>query len=186
MDEIARDAWSQLRARVRAFVARRISQPADVDDVVQDVFLRVHGHVRDLRDDEAFEGWMARIARNAVIDHYRRRRPAVPLDEAGGGPDPEDEPPEAEGCCELAGSLRPFIDQLPAPYRDALRATELDGLPQAAAAERAGISLSGMKSRVQRGRARLRDMLQTCCMIEVDRYGCVINAEPRCCPGGRP
>lgn len=186
MDEIAGEAWSQLRARVHSFIARRISHPADVEDVVQDVFLRVHGHVRSLRDDEAFDGWIARVARNAVIDHYRRRRPTLPLDEAGAGPDPEDLPPEPEECCELAGSLRPFIDQLPAPYRDALRATELGGLSQAAAAEQAGISLSGMKSRVQRGRARLRAVLQTCCMIEVDRYGRVIDAEPRCCPGGRP
>lgn len=80
--------------------------------------------------------------------------------------------------------LKPAVEQmlqsLPEPYREALRLTEYDGLTQAEAAERLGISLSGAKSRVQRAREKLRQMLLECCHLEFDRRGKIIECQPRC------
>jgi RNA polymerase sigma-70 factor (ECF subfamily) len=85
----------------------------------------------------------------------------------------------AELRAELAGCLRPMIDQLSQDYRDAITLVELKGLTQQAAAKQMGISLSGMKSRVQRGRARLKQMLDDCCLIELDRRGGVVDYRTR-------
>ena len=75
--------------------------------------------------------------------------------------------------------IAPMVRQLPADYREAIELTELEGLTQVAVAERLGLSVSGMKSRVQRGRARLRAMLLRCCEIELDRRGRLVAFEPR-------
>ena len=76
-------------------------------------------------------------------------------------------------------AFRRMIHDLPDPYREAVRLTEIEGLTQAELARRLGISLSGAKSRVQRGRAQLKEQLIECCRFEFDRRGAVIDCEPR-------
>jgi RNA polymerase sigma-70 factor (ECF subfamily) len=179
-----RGAWRELEQKLRPFVARRV-HGADVDDVVQDVFLRMQRNLCQLRDEQRFGPWVYQIARSAIIDHQRAalRRP-VATDEAPDGSTPaidEDEDGAVER--ELATYLAPFVAALPSPYREALTLTELEGLTQKDAAAMLGVSLSGMKSRVQRGRARLREMLDACCKITVDVRGRVIGCEPR--PDGK-
>src|SRR5919199_1768719 len=79
----------------------------------------------------------------------------------------------------MARCIAPMVRGLPDGYRRAIELTDLEGLTQAAAADRLGLSLPGVKSRVQRGRARLRAMLLRCCEIEIDRRGRVIAFETR-------
>lgn len=179
-----RGAWRELEQKLRPFVARRVHS-ADVDDVVQDVFLRMQRNLCQLRDEQRFGPWVYQIARSAIVDHQRAalRRP-VATDEAPDEPTPaidEDEDGAVER--ELATYLAPFVAALPSPYREALTLTELEGLTQKDAAAMLGVSLSGMKSRVQRGRARLREMLDACCEITVDVRGRVIGCEAR--PDGK-
>lgn len=183
-----RGAWRALEQQLRPFVARRVRGP-DVDDVVQDVFLRIQRNLCQLRDEQRFGPWVYQIARSAIIDHQRAalRRP-VATDAAPDEPTPAiDEDEDGAVARELATYLAPFVAALPSPYREALTLTELEGLTQKDAAAMLGVSLSGMKSRVQRGRVRLREMLEACCEISVDVRGRVIGCEPRAdgkSPGG--
>ena len=174
-------AWKDLDARLRPFVARRVRSSADVDDVVQDVFLKMQRGLAGLRDDERFGPWVYQVARSAIADH-RRSAARHPL--AEGEPPEEVAPPpdqEEDGAVEreLALYVAPFIAMLPSPYREALTLTELSGLTQREAAEMLGVSLSGMKSRVQRGRKQLREALEACCDIALDARGRVVACEPR-------
>lgn len=88
---------------------------------------------------------------------------------------------EDEGTAvrELAACMTPMLQRLPPAYREAIRLTELEGLNQAEAARRSGVSVSGMKSRVQRGRRQLRAVLEDCCRIELDRRGGVVTFDRR-------
>jgi RNA polymerase sigma-70 factor (ECF subfamily) len=72
---------------------------------------------------------------------------------------------------EVATWIEPMISVLPEPYATALRLTELQGLSQKELAERLGISMSGARSRVQRGRQMLEDVLRACCTFELDARG---------------
>src|SRR5690606_24480720 len=83
----------------------------------------------------------------------------------------------------LASVVALFLAALPSPYREALTLTELEGMTQKQAAEMLGISLSGMKSRVQRGRVLLRRSFEDCCTIALDVRGRIVGCEPR--PDGR-
>jgi RNA polymerase sigma-70 factor (ECF subfamily) len=172
--------WGELTTQLRPFVARRVA-PADADDVLQDVFLRIQANVAALRDGERLGPWVYQVARSAIADHHRRRA-RHPL-ASGAAPDDaiDDSPIEDEGdaAAEACRCIAPFVARLPSPYREAITLTELEGLPQKAAADMAGVSLSGMKSRVQRGRDRLRDMLLACCDIALDPRGHVIGCTPR-------
>lgn len=174
----ARGAWRELEARLRPYVARRVPE-ADVEDVVQETFVRVHRGLPKLADDERFGAWVYKVASSAIADHLRSRarRPAVhgAPEEAAPRVDETDEELEAE----LAECVALFVARLPSPYREAVTLTELQGVTQREAAEMLGISVSGMKSRVQRGRERIRRMFEECCEIAVDCRGRVTECTPK-------
>jgi RNA polymerase sigma-70 factor (ECF subfamily) len=193
------EQWRQLHDGVAAFVRRRISNPADAEDVVQSLFLRLHRGIGGLRDEHRLYGWIYGAARNAIADHYRAKGRAkespfgLAADFADASLDGTIESPEdATASAELARCLEPLMSGLSANDQDALRLVELQGLQQAQAAERLGMSVSGMKSRVQRARSRLRDAIEECCRIELGRRGDVVSASPwpgtsgPCSPSCRP
>jgi RNA polymerase sigma-70 factor (ECF subfamily) len=173
LDAIARDSWHVLGQRLGAYIGRRL--PAqEVDDVLQDVLLRIHNNVRYLSDDSRFGPWVYSVARNAVIDQLRKKRlptaGTADLEAIADSAEPESEQP-------LLNCVTPFVARLPEAYRHAITLVELQGLTQADAAKIAGVSLSGMKSRVQRGRRLLREMFEECCSLKIDARGRVTEAE---------
>jgi RNA polymerase sigma-70 factor (ECF subfamily) len=172
------DLWREHRARLRAYVARRVRDADAVDDIVQDIFLKAQTGLRALRAEGRVAAWLYRVAANAIADHFRAQRPMqeLPADLAA---------PEVERDCtaELARCIAPFVADLPETYRTALRLSEIDGLPQREVAVRLGLSLSGAKSRVQRGRRLLRERFRECCEIEAAGGGldCAPRAPGRGC-----
>jgi RNA polymerase sigma-70 factor (ECF subfamily) len=182
-------SWQNIARELRPFVRRRVASDADADDVLQEVALRLYRGLSSLDDEGRFGPWMMRVARNAIADHQRARARHPVVDEPH-APEPEPAPePEDAVAQRLAQVIALFVVQLPSPYREAITLTELQGLTQKEAAELVGISLSGMKSRVQRGRARLRELLEECCAIAVDSRNRVVACEPRsgpCCGAPSP
>jgi RNA polymerase sigma-70 factor (ECF subfamily) len=181
----ARGAWRELEEQLRPFVARRLSESADVDDVLQEIYLRIQAGVGELRDSDRFGPWVYRVARSALADHGRSRaRHPLPVGapaELEASAAQSDAPEDGDGIAErgLAHNLAAFVAALPSPYREAITLTELQGMSQKDAAEMLGISLSGMKSRVQRGREQIREMLQACCEIALDARGRVLSYDRR-------
>jgi RNA polymerase sigma-70 factor (ECF subfamily) len=182
IDPSERGAWREVRAKLRPFVARRVPE-SDVDDVLQDIFLRMQRGLPALQDEERFGAWAYHVARSAVVDHLRSsaRRPIA----VGEPPEHEAQGPEDDRAVEreVAGVVALFVAMMPSPYREALTLTELEGLSQAEAARMLGISVSGMKSRVQRGRRKLRSAIEDCCTIALDARCRVVGCEPR--PDGK-
>lgn len=163
--------WAEFGARLRAFVARRVPAGIEPDDVVQEVFVRVVRHLPSLRDTERIEAWLFQIARNTLRDamRVRQRRDSRTdtLDaDIPAAADSEDGP-AAEA--ELAPCLTPMVARLTEPYRSAIDLTSVQGLTQTETAKRVGVSVSGMKSRVQRAREQLKAMLLSCCEVDLDR-----------------
>jgi RNA polymerase sigma-70 factor, ECF subfamily len=170
------ELFTGLHERLRGFVGRRIGDPDAADDVAQEVLLRLHRSLGDLRIEDRLDAFAYRIARNAIIDHYRatagaRELPSPPEEligriDAGGGAG--EEPGAVAGPQELARCLQPLVRRLPDRYREALTLTDLGELSQVQAAEVAGLSVPGMKARVQRGRAQLHGLLTRCCELALD------------------
>ena len=168
-------SWQAIAERLRRMVARRC--PAgDVDDVLQEVLLRVHRGLSSLRDEQGLAPWLRQIANNAVTDHLRARS-RQPVSEALLDPRDDEAPRSAETL--LAENLSAFVKRLPPAYRDAIILTEIEGRTHREAAEELGISLSGVKSRVQRGRTKLRAMLEQCCYFALDSRNRIVDFERR-------
>ncbi len=170
--------WERYCCQLEAFIRRRVASEVDAEDLLQEVFIRIHQNLCCLRDLSKLESWVYQITRNTIIEYYRRRRSTVELPETLAV---EEELLEEDPEAEVAASLREMVDELPRPYREALVLTEYEGLNQRELAEKLGVSFSGAKSRVQRARQKLRDMLLTCCHFELDRRGGLIDYHKRCC-----
>lgn len=175
--------WHDLHGRLLRFIRARVRDEASAEDILQEVFLKIHARIGTLRDEERLESWVYQIVRRAIADHHRAQRPQAALPEELIAPD---DPDDGEApAARLATALGGMVAALPAPYREALLLTEYAGLTQQELAEHAGISLSGAKSRVQRGRTRLKQLLLDCCHVELDRRGGVIDYRPnRGCADG--
>jgi RNA polymerase sigma-70 factor, ECF subfamily len=169
------ELWRELHGRLRSFIRARISDPEAADDVAQEVLLRLHRSMHTLRAEERLDAFAYRIARNAIIDHYRTRAttketPEAPdelVERVDADGDSEHEP-ESGAREELARCLAPLIRRLPEPYREALTLTDLGKLSQVEAAQIVGLSVPGMKARVQRARAQVHELLTGCCAVALD------------------
>jgi RNA polymerase sigma-70 factor (ECF subfamily) len=176
VDEI----WRKYYDRLLAFLRSKVESSEEAEDILQELFIRVHSGICCMQEWTVMEKLIYRIARNLIIDHYRKSRAVeeLPVDTEGeyGMPELDQDP-----IAKLAFSLRETVDELPEPYRSALVSTEYDGLTQAQLAEREGISLSAAKSRVQRARAKLKEALLECCHFELDSRGGIMDYHERCC-----
>jgi len=178
MMQDSQNIWDEVQSGLRAFIAKRVSDEAAMEDLSQEVFLRVQRGLGGLKDHSRLMPWIYQIARHAIIDYYRARD-KQPERTVGLASDLETVHPaslsleSSEGSGqlrrELAGCLRPMVERLSEDYRQAVTLVDFEGLAQHKAAVRLGLSVSGMKSRVQRGRRQLREMLEACCVIALDR-----------------
>jgi RNA polymerase sigma-70 factor, ECF subfamily len=171
--------WTDTLDRLRAFVTSRVDNRELAADIVQDVLVRsiASGALQRVDDPVA---WLYRSARNAVIDHYRTRRTYEPIVDEDRWPDPDssaDVPNDATR--ELSRCLQPMLDRLTPAARDALMRVDVDGHPHHRVADDLGLSVSGMKSRVQRARRELKQLLEQCCAVAQDGRGAVADYEPR-------
>lgn len=186
---LTRDGARMIETRLRPFVARRVPA-SDVDDVLQDIFVRMQRGLPSLRDQQRLSSWLFQVARSAIAERGRDRGRHAVVDGDGGAelPAPVDDD-DREAAQSLAGCVSPLVAQLPSPYREAVTLVELEGLTVRDAAQMVGMTVSGMKSRVSRGRAQLRRIFEQCCDIVLDARGKVTDYAPRrqsCGPCSQP
>src|SRR6266498_121148 len=168
--------YQDFHSKLYYFILGRVSEPDTAEDILQEVYLKIHSSMDDLRESDRLQSWIYQITRNAITDYYRRRRPREELPESLTSPW-DDEP---DALSELTATVKGMLNCLPDKYRQALELTELRGLSQVELASRLNISVSGAKSRVQRAREKLKEAFLDCCHFEFDRLGRVIDYEPNC------
>jgi RNA polymerase sigma-70 factor, ECF subfamily len=166
--------WHNFADPLRNFLRARTRTAADADDLLSEVFMRIQKRLPDLREPAKLQGWVYRIARNVVIDHYRKRREHLALKA-----EVESDDPAGRDAVDLTPALRAFIAALPPGYREPLVRHEFQGESLQEIAAALGLSLTATKSRVRRARLMLREMLDRCCRFKFDARGKVIEATPR-------
>lgn len=169
--------WDETLRRLRVYIQRRVGDRQLAEDITQDVIVRsIAAGALDRVDNPI--GWLIRSASNAIIDHYRVQRRHEPIGAASDGVWVDAVGDDDDAGRQLAHCVQPLVGRLDPIYREAVTWIDLEGRTQAAAARAAGVSLSGMKSRVQRGRRQLRALMTECCAITVDRRGAPTHVQP--------
>ncbi len=179
---ISQASWQDFEKQLRTYVRGRVD-PVWVDDIVSNILLRLVKNSDALQAADSPAAYVQRVSSNAVTDYYRRKaaeyRAFAEFKAAAKIDAQRDVAAGDAALSELSRCLFPFIEDLPKKYCDALTLTEIEQLSQKQAAERLGLSLSGLKSRVQRGRALLKRAVTHCCLVEIDRRGGVVDYTPR-------
>jgi len=169
--------WARYRAELHRFILKRVGDPSKADDLVQDVLAKALTQQHRLQNPSRLRAWLFQITRNTIVDHYRSRKTLIAEPSEAMPEQPEELGVPAER--ELAACLLPLLERLPPNYRDAVRMADLEDVTQRTIAEKMGLSVSGAKSRVQRGRRMLLDVLLGCCRVELDSRGGVVGYEVR-------
>ncbi|GCE30564.1 hypothetical protein KDA_60480 [Dictyobacter alpinus] len=180
MTTITEQAWDAFHAPLYHFIRRRVADEASAEDLLQEVFLKIHQRGEDLRDARRLESWIYQITRNLIIDYYRTRHQTMTSLDTDAELDLPEDLPDDDIVSELLPCVRAMVLALPDQHRQALILTEYQGLTQKELGKRLGISFSGAKSRVQRAREKLKQELLACCHFELDRRGHILNYQPRC------
>ena len=169
------EVWTEYRFALRAFLLKRVADPDDVDDLLQEVLIRTHRGLPKLRDPENLRSWLFRISRNVTTDFYRRRggRTNVHPDDLWYGKN------EPETLTQLENCVLPFLNGLPDAEANLLRAIDLGDVSQKDYAASHGISYSTLKSRVQSARRDLRKKFDDCCSMELDAQGQLVDYRPK-------
>jgi len=168
-DQRTADVVRKEHSRLLGFIRRRVADPLDAEDILQDVFLELAEANRLLMPIEHVTGWLYRVARNRIVDLFRERRPersATPLDGEGGA-GLEDVLPSSEAGPEALHARRVLLEELmhavaelPVEQREVFVAHELEGKSFKDMAAASGVSVNTLLSRKHYAVLRLRERLQ--------------------------
>ncbi len=184
-----KEIWGQMHERLLSFINRHVATIHDAEDILQEVFVRIHSNLGSLKDTQSVTAWVYQVARNAITDYHRKRATvAGAVRKLTANVDDEVRAPHqggatkeqaVEAIAELTTCMEPLVRELPEAYRRVIALTELNQVTQKDAAQELGLSVSGVKSRVQRGRTKLKELLQDCCNVELDRRRGVVDYQRR-------
>jgi RNA polymerase sigma-70 factor, ECF subfamily len=171
---ISEELWKEYHTKLYAFIRSKVYDDAACDDILHNVFLKMHSSLQSLKDSTKLQSWLYQITRNTITDYFRSEKTTEAIPERIPQPNKDS---ERKIMQEVSQCLHPLIQLLPDKYREAIILSELKGLTQKEVAKFQGISLSGAKSRIQRGRIQLKKMLGECCRFEFDYNGRVCDYE---------
>ena len=171
----------QYEAKLRGFVMKRVQDKDEANDILQQLYLKLYKSCEQLQEVRNVSAWLYQITRNAVYDYYREQGRTIPIEDEGSLDEQLREEPEQQ---EMESLVLPLLKLLPPEYAEPLRLSELEGISQKEIAERLGMSYSGAKSRVQRGREKLKALFIECCHLERDHQGNLVSvtAKESCRP----
>jgi RNA polymerase sigma-70 factor (ECF subfamily) len=174
MNEV-QQIWNELNGDLEKYICAKVNHDDHCNDILHDVYLKLVANVHKISEIDNIRGYLVRIASNTIADHYRASATTLSVQE------PEMLADEADCSCNQVALSDSFLErtiqQLAPMYREAFVKVEMEGLTQKEYADSAGISLSGAKSRVQRAREQVKELILQCCKYQFDRYGNIIG----CC-----
>jgi len=175
MNELLETIWQEQHNQLLAFVKKRIKNKEESEDILQEVFIKILSKIDTLKDRSKLRNWVFQMTRNAIIDHFRKKKHEELEAEIR---DLEDETDE-NAMNEATSWIGKYVDDLPENYREAVVLYEMKGLSQKDIADHLGISYVNARSRIQRGRQLLKKNLTDCCAFNVDTYGNIIDYQGR-------
>ena len=169
MEEYLNQLWQKFNKALLHFIRKNIYNPEDAEDILQNVFLKIHTSIHQLKEKEKVASWIYQITRNTIIDSFRsngkKKAESLPHQDGKVGLTVNDY--DTSWKEEIASLLMEMVEELPEKYRSVLKWHEFDGLSHKEIARRLGVSVSGSKTRVQRSRDKLKELLICGCHAQL-------------------
>ena len=184
------ELFTAYHSRIRGYVLSMVRDPAEADDLTQEVFLRAHRRLASLRDPDAALSWLYRIATNVCHDRSRQRSRQPRLDPrdvseatAAGAAQDVGDGARLERVIErseMSACVRSFLEGLSDEYRQVILLHDLQGLTSPQIAEMLAVSVDAVKIRLHRARRRLQAVLAANCDFSRDEQNVfVCDPAPR-------
>lgn len=161
--------WNQFSLQIFNYIKGKISTIEDAEDILQDVFVKVFLKIDSLENIEKVGAWLFQITRNSINDFYRINAKTPQK------VDITDLLIKEESTHNFLGCLSPIIDELPTKYKEVIHLSDVEGKKYQEIAKQLDLSLSGVKTRVQRGRELLKQGFINCCQYKKDENGKLIG-----------
>lgn len=171
MDRQIQDIWNDLHQELKKFIFNKVKNIDISEDILQDVFLKIQLNIHTLSDYSKLTSWVYQITRNTVADYYRKTNLEIQID----GFDFAEQENEEPLYLSLSNCINQKISKLSEKYKQAILLTYFDKYSQITLSDKLNISYSGAKTRVQRGREKLKDLVVGCQNVETDNNGNIIT-----------
>jgi RNA polymerase sigma-70 factor, ECF subfamily len=165
--------WTEFHKELKVYITKIVKNQTDADDILQEVFIKIMLNSDKVKLARNLRQYIYGIVRNSIGDYFRKK-PNSDIEVPAATIEVDEQFLNATiaDCC-----IKPFINQLPEKYKIALLLTEFQDVSQKDLAEKLNISYSGAKSRVQRGKEKLKEMILNCCAYQSDAYGNIMEGE---------
>jgi len=179
--------WTNIHGKLFGYISKQIKNKDDINDIIQDTFIKVKTNIDSLKNPAKVESWIFQIARNTMNDFFRKQKKSFNNEENTEEISIEQDATTEEDIkikiqtqhfSEYAGFV---VSELPEKYRIAVHLADIEGLSMKEVATELGISISGAKSRVQRGRKMIKEIILECCEVNTDKYGNIVDYKPNIC-----
>lgn len=165
-NEINFDAiWKLYNDSLYNLIANKTSNYQEAEDILQEVSLKLVAAIDNNSDIKNIKSWLFQVTKNTIADHYKGKNRGEIKESIFQQLHSSDN--EIEGCvCDIVGFV--IKNYLPEKYAEPLYMSDIEKVPQKKIAEQMGLSISGMKSRIQRARIMLKEMVLEC--VEITYY----------------
>ena len=166
-------AWLESQQGLLSFIRSKVAHAEDAEDILSDVFAKLLKQADENTLPDNITAWLFLVSKNSIVDYYRSKKQFESL--------PDDIVIEDENNLvdELAGCLLPMIKALPEEYQQVLILSELEGKKHKEVAKILDLSLSAVKSRILRGRAKLKQSILRCCTLTYNKAGSFVDYEQK-------
>lgn len=174
---MTKNIWNEFNQELLGFIKSRVNNSENAEDILQEVFVKIHKNIDSIKNNKKVTSWVYQITRNAIIDHYRKKKTNTTEYENW-----KNLPEEIDNSTiDFTKCLKPFILQLSEKHQDILLKTTFENVSQKDYSINNNLSYSATKSRIQRARKQLNKIFTECCEIKTDKYGNIISSNKKNC-----
>lgn len=185
MDDIEayfEELWDKHSSEIRNYIRLKVNNTYDVEDILQDVFIKVYQNIEKLEKKDSVKSWIFTITKNKIIDFYRKKKDLIiseeKLVELVG--ESYDENFETNNCNkEVHDYIKTLSKDIPKKYLEVYTLYEKEGMKHKDIVDKLGISISASKVRLMRAKELLKKNIKNDCGFKHDKYGNVIDCQSK-------
>ncbi|MQP51289.1 MULTISPECIES: sigma-70 family RNA polymerase sigma factor [unclassified Flavobacterium] len=171
------EIWEDYKSSLLGYIQKRVDDRDDSKDILQEVLLKSYQFCSKGKTVLNLKSWLYKITQNAIIDYYKKDNKNIPLEF-----DVREEDNENSSIGEASEYIKVLLKLLPEEYAKPLYMYDLENIDQKTIAEKLNLTLPNTKSRIQRGRVKLKERFLECCIVVFDTNGEMISFDikPEC------